>query len=197
MQPGESRYSSGHHRWRGGRRLPEWHLEAVVGVFSEAVPSSRVETWNADDGELWMLLFPSERWLEEYVALLNSSEEFAEAAAEFEGDLSYVFEAEPDLGVPRDIWAWADVSGGRCTAARYDVPPEEGAKAQFVVSAPYSVWKQVVTKELDPVRGLMEGCLRVKGHLPTLLRYVRAANELVYAAGEIPTHFVDEPSTAA
>jgi hypothetical protein len=37
------------------------------------------------------------------------------------------------------------------------VPPEEGDLAQFVFRAPYSRWKQVIRRELEPVRGMMQG----------------------------------------
>ena len=43
--------------------------------------------------------FPSEEWLKLYVERINSSKEYQEAAATWEGDIAYVFEAEPDKGV--------------------------------------------------------------------------------------------------
>jgi putative sterol carrier protein len=136
--------------------------------------------------------FPSEAWLEEYVDRINGSKEYAEAAATWEGDIAYVFEAEPDKGVPQDLWAWLDLWHGTCRSGRYAVAPEEGEKARFIIRAPYSRWKEVIKKELDPVKGMMQGKLKLKGDLPTIVRYVRAANELVNLAGTVPTEFVDE-----
>ena len=136
--------------------------------------------------------FPSKEWLDAYVERINGSPEYREAAATWEGDISYVFEAEPDKGVPKEIWAWLDLWHGECRGGRYDVPPDEGGSARFIISAPYSRWKEVIKKELDPVKGMMQGKLKLKGDLPTIVRYVRAANELVNLAGTIPTEFVDE-----
>ncbi len=39
---------------------------------------------------------------------------------------------------------------------------------------------------------MMQGKLRVRGDLPTILRYVNAANELVVLTGEVDTIFPDE-----
>jgi putative sterol carrier protein len=136
--------------------------------------------------------FPSKEWLDVYVGRINDSEAYGEAAATWEGDISYVFEAEPDKGVPQGIWAWLDLWHGECRGARYDVTPEEGEKAKFAIRAPYSRWKEVIKKELDPVKGMMQGKLKLQGDLPTIVRYVKAANELVNLAGSVPTEFVDE-----
>jgi putative sterol carrier protein len=137
-------------------------------------------------------LFPSQEWLEAYVARINQSSEYREAAATWEGDISYVFEPEPDKGVSEEIWAWLDLWHGECRQARYGVSPEEGQKAKFIIRAPYTRWKEVITKDLDPVKGMMQGKLKLNGDLPTIVRYVKAANELVNLAATVPTEFVDE-----
>jgi putative sterol carrier protein len=139
-----------------------------------------------------MAQFPSDAWLTEYVERINSSKSYEEAAASWEGDLSYVFEAEPDKGVPADIWVWIDLWHGKCRGARFDVPQAEGEKAKFLIRAPYSRWKDVIRRDLDPIKGMMQGKLKLKGDLPTIVRYVKAANELVNIASSVPTEFVDE-----
>jgi putative sterol carrier protein len=138
-----------------------------------------------------MAEFPSEAWLAEYVERINASDAYREAAATWEGDVSLVIEAEPDKGVPGDVWAWVDLWHGECREGRI-VSPEEGDRARFVVRAPYSRWKEVIRKELDPVKGMMQGKLRLKGDLPTIVRHVKAASELVNLAGTVPTEFPDE-----
>jgi putative sterol carrier protein len=137
-------------------------------------------------------LFPSAEWLDLYAERINESPEYREAAATWEGDVSYVFEAEPDRGVEDEIWAWLDLWHGECRGHTYAIAPEEGERAKFIIRAPYSRWKEVINKELDPVKGMMQGKLKLKGDLPTIVRYVKAANELVNLAGSVPTEFLDE-----
>jgi putative sterol carrier protein len=136
-------------------------------------------------------VFPSEEWLNEYVERINSSPSYKEAAATWEGDVAYAIEAEPDKGVPDETWAWLDLWHGECREGKL-VGPEEGDKARFVIRAPYSRWKEVIKKELDPVKGMMQGKLKLKGDLPTIVRYVKAANELVNLAQTVQTEFPDE-----
>jgi len=137
-------------------------------------------------------VFPSEEWVNEYVERINASKDYEEAAATWEGDLSYVFEREPDKGVADDVWVWVDLWHGKCRGAKYNVTADEGEKAKFLIRAPYSRWKEVIKKELDPVKGMMQGKLKLKGDLPTIVRYVKAANELVNIASSVETIFADE-----
>src|SRR6266496_384810 len=72
--------------------------------------------------------------------------------------------------------------------------PRGGAKARYIVRAPYTRWKEVLAGDLDPVKGMMQGKLKLQGDLPTIIRYVRAANELIHLTTSVPTEFLDEPA---
>jgi putative sterol carrier protein len=136
-------------------------------------------------------LFPSEEWILELCGRINDSSEYRDAAAMWEGDISFVFGAEPNKGFPRDVWVWLDLWHGECRGASI-VSAEEGASARYVIRAAYSRWKDVVRGDLDPIKGMMQGKLKVQGDLPTIVRYVRAANQLVHLTTTVPTEFVDE-----
>ena len=58
-------------------------------------------------------------------------------------------------------------------------------------------WKEVLRGDLDPVKGMMQGKLKVRGDLPTIVRHVRAANELVHLTMQVPTEFLDEYPAAS
>lgn len=142
-----------------------------------------------------MARFPSEEWLQEYVQRINASPSYRSAAETWEGDIVYVIEAEPDRGVPEDVMAWLDLWHGECREGRI-VGAEQAERARFVIRAPYSRWKEVIRKELDPIKGMMQGKLKLKGDISTIVRYVKAANELVNLAQTVPTEFPDEAAGA-
>jgi putative sterol carrier protein len=141
-------------------------------------------------------LFPSEEWMTIYQERINASAEYREAAATWEAPIAFAFEAEPDRGVPEDLWAMLDLWHGECRDARM-LAPAEGERAPFVIRAPYSRWKEVLRGDLDPVKGMMQGKLRLQGDLATIVRYVRAANELVHLTTQVPTQFLDELPAAS
>jgi putative sterol carrier protein len=135
--------------------------------------------------------FPREDWFDALADAINASQAYRTAAEDWEGDIAFLVEADPERGVPDDVWGYLDLWHGACRAAR-TTTPEEGAAAAYVISATYRRWKDVVLGDLDPVRAMMQGKLRVRGDLPTILRYVQAAHELVALCGEVPTRFPDE-----
>jgi putative sterol carrier protein len=138
-----------------------------------------------------MVRFPTDPWFKELVERINASAEYREAAATWEGGIAFVIEAEPDKLMPDDVWGFLDLWHGECRGGGV-VQPQLGAAARYVIRAPYSRWKEVLRGDLDPVKGMMQGKLRVQGDLPTIVRYVRAANELVNLTGTVETEFPDE-----
>jgi putative sterol carrier protein len=141
-------------------------------------------------------LFPSDEWFAIYRDRINASTEYREAAATWEDPVAFVFEAEPDHGVPEDLWALMDLWHGECREARM-LDASEGEGAPYVIRAPYSRWKEVLRGDLDPVKGMMQGKLKLQGDLAMIVRYVRAANELVHLTTEVPTQFLDERPAAS
>ncbi len=138
-----------------------------------------------------MPVFASQAWFEAFEAQINASSEYRAFASDWEGDIAFRILAEPDRGVPEDLWGYLDLWHGSCRDARA-IGAGDADTAAYTLSAPYSRWKDVVHGELDPIKGMMQGKLRVRGDLPTIVRYVRAANELVRLTGLVDTDFPDE-----
>ena len=138
-----------------------------------------------------LLAFPSDPWFRALVERINGSSEYRVAAADWEGDIAFQIQAEPDKGVPVDVWGWLDLWHGDCRGGGV-IEAARGIEASFGIAAPYSRWKDVLLGDLDPIKGMLQGKLKVRGDLPTIVRHVRAANELVRLTGEVPTLFPDE-----
>jgi putative sterol carrier protein len=48
----------------------------------------------------------------------------------------------------------------------------------------------VIERKLDPIKGMMEGKLKlVRGDLPTMIRFVEPARIVVASASKVPTDF--------
>jgi putative sterol carrier protein len=134
--------------------------------------------------------FPTEEWFQSFIAAIDASEEYAEYAATWEGDVIIQVEAEPDKGLAADVHGLLDLWHGRCRGGGI-VDEARARAAEFVVRAPYSRWKDVIQGDLEPIKGLVQGKLRVRGDLPKILRYVKGTQELAYIAGQVDTTFPD------
>ena len=83
-----------------------------------------------------------------------------------------VVTADPAIGLPEDLAMWLDMHQGECRACTL-VSREEAEKAAFVLVASYARWKEVIRKQLDPTKGMMQNKLKLtKGHMPTMVKYV-------------------------
>jgi putative sterol carrier protein len=137
------------------------------------------------------LPFPSAEWIAAYKDAINANPEYTTGAADWtHGVVALIVRAQPPA-VAADLGIWLDLERGVCRAARL-VNVEEAMTAPFCITGEYARWKQVVRKELDPIKGMMQGKLRLKGDLPTIVRAVKAAQELVNSAGNVDTKFLDE-----
>ena len=135
--------------------------------------------------------FPSPEWASAFKDAINSNSEYRTVSADWTyGVVSLVFKAEPP-GLPDDIGVWLDLDRGICRDARI-VAVEEAAKAPFCITGEYARWKQVLKRELEPIKGMMQGKLKLKGDLPTIVREVKSAQALVNSGATIDTKFHDE-----
>jgi putative sterol carrier protein len=139
------------------------------------------------------LRFPSAEWCNAYKDAINASPGYKAAAKDWTyGPVAMVVTAEPAIGLPESQAMWLDMHQGECRACRL-VSLEEAEKASFVLVASYGRWKEVIRKELDPTKGMMQNKLKLtKGHMPTMVKYVTSNKELVEATTRVPTRFLDE-----
>jgi len=122
---------------------------------------------------------------------INKSSVYKQAGKGWKWTVGLVVEAEPDKKFPQAKGVFMDLYDGEARTIKI-VGADEAGKCDFVITAPYSRWKQVMQKELDPTKGMMQGKLKLKGDLPTIVRYTRASQEMTECTTRIPVEFPDE-----
>ncbi|MGH7862160.1 MAG: SCP2 sterol-binding domain-containing protein [Candidatus Dormibacteraceae bacterium] len=133
----------------------------------------------------------SDDWAAQFKDQINSSAAYRESARGWRWTVGLVVEAEPDRNFQVGRGVVLDLYEGEARAVQVtDV--EAAQDCSFVISAPYSRWKQVAQKELDPTRGMLQGKLRLKGNLPTIVRYNKAARELTECTSRIDVAWPDD-----
>src|SRR5918911_5326046 len=133
----------------------------------------------------------SQEWADAYKQALNESKVYRQAGKGWKWTVGLVVEAEPDKNVPETRGLLLDLFDGEARDVR-NVSADEARAAQFVITAPYTQWKKVMKGELDPTRGMMSGKLKLKGDLPTIVRYTKASQEMAQLTGKIDVEFPDE-----
>lgn len=97
-------------------------------------------------------------------------------------------------GIDRDIYAYLDLWHGACRSIRI-VPSEYGKRGTYVITGAIERWMAVGRKQLDVVKGMMQGKLKLKGNLPAIVRAIKPAVRLVEATSEVAGRMPDEFTT--
>ena len=138
-----------------------------------------------------MAEFASDAWAKKFEDEINKSGAYRAAAKGWKWTVGLVLEAEPDKGFPESRGLVMDLYDGDARSLKMG-PAAVAQKCDFVVTAPYTRWKQVATKELDATKGMLQGKLKLKGDLPTIVRYTKATQELTECTTRVPTEWPDE-----
>jgi putative sterol carrier protein len=122
---------------------------------------------------------------------LNNDRAYREAGKPWTfGSVAMIVRSDPANGIARNAGMILDVHQGECRGARFVEGVDDSVDAEFVIVASYARWKDVIERKLDPIKGMMEGKLKlVRGHLPTIIRFVEPARIVVASASKVPTDF--------
>lgn len=130
-------------------------------------------------------------WIDAYEKMVQGDAEYREAAAGWEGTVALHTVADPSIGMERDSYILMDLWHGECRSIR-PVPPEVGEAADYVITGSYWTWKQSGQGELDTNKAVMQGKLRLRGDLGTIVRYNKASSRLTELSGQLGGRFLDE-----
>ncbi len=133
--------------------------------------------------------FPSEEWVGRYKEELNKGPWSESGKGWVYGPISLVIKKDEKIGIDQDIYIYLDIDRGVCREGKI-VSKDEGEKAPFVIYGDYERWKQVIRGELEPIKALAQGKLRLKGNLSIIVKFVKAAEDMVKTAQKVPTEFI-------
>ncbi|MGD2041832.1 MAG: SCP2 sterol-binding domain-containing protein [Anaerolineae bacterium] len=130
--------------------------------------------------------FPSDEWIKAMAEEVNESEAYRKSATKWEGD--FYFAVEPGPGLPEPVILYIDLWHGEARDA-FEVADESEKEPEFTIRAPVATWRRVIGKKLDPIQGMITGQLKLSGTMSKVMRFPRAAAELVNCATKVPTEF--------
>ena len=132
--------------------------------------------------------FPSLEWAEEFCRKINESEEYRRSAKGWVWPILFLVE-----GLPKNlkekygdrVGMYVELDNGICKGVKF-VSKVDDVDAPFIISGSYENWMELIEKGLNPVNALVRRKIRlVKGNFATVLRFPKAAIELVNIAKEV------------
>ena len=130
--------------------------------------------------------FPTDEWNNTLREKLNSSESYQRSAKDWEGD--FIFVVEPDEVFTETAYLHLQLYHGASPGAGM-ADPDNLPETEYLIKAPYKTWKKVIEAKLDPIQGMMTGQLKLKGDLMKIMRYPKAAQEIVACCALVPTEW--------
>lgn len=130
-------------------------------------------------------IFPSEEWLKELEAKLNSDSHYNEIARNWEGDL--MFFIEPDGNLNERLTFYLDLWHGTCRRVEYKPQPDAHPNPTFTLTASYKDIASILTGKLNPMTAMMTSRLKVKGNLGYMMRNVPTVLDFVRVAQAVTT----------
>jgi putative sterol carrier protein len=122
--------------------------------------------------------------LEEAKKRVNEDATYEELAKSVDDSYTLVMQAEPAKGVSQSLVIGFKISQGKMT----DIWLGD-KKTDFILSAPYGVFVDILKGNLDVTRAFITRKLKIKGSLARLLKTAKATERFVDVLKTIPTEF--------
>jgi len=134
-----------------------------------------------------MAKFPSAEWLAEYVTRLNANSNYEDAGRKWEGAITFVVQKDPSFD--RDAYLFLDLYHGKCRGSQFSFAATDLPTSPYRYVGPFTNWKRLINKEIDPIQGILTGKFKLEGSMMTIMRFSRAAKEMVSTASSVPTEY--------
>ena len=136
------------------------------------------------------LTFGTAAWADALKAEINGSSEYRNAAAKwgdgFNGNVLLVFDA--DSTSPNAHALLVELAKGSCHGASF-VQGSSHPNSGFGLRAPFSVWKDVLTRKTLAATAILTGKMKVEGDRMTLLKHTAAHRALIGCAAALDSEF--------
>ncbi len=133
-------------------------------------------------------IFPSQEWLKELEAKLNSDERYRDIAQKWEGDLFFFI--EPDGNLKERMTFYLDLWHGACRSVEFNPKPESHPSPTFTLTATYKNITAILTGSLNPMTAMMTSKLKVNGSMGYMMRNVPTVLDFVRVAQSVTTEIL-------
>jgi putative sterol carrier protein len=130
-------------------------------------------------------IFPTQEWLLATKEKMNSDENYAQIAKNWEGDLRIIL--EPEGALKESVWLYWDLWHGKCRDA-YVEDQNSTQTPALIIKAPYGNFVKILSGEVKVMQALMGRMLSVRGsmllimrNVPTVVDFVRCCQQVTHS----------------
>ena len=134
-----------------------------------------------------MAKFPSEEWTREYMEKLNANAAYEDAGKAWEGAMTFI--VQKDESFDKEAYMYLDLYHGKCREAKFSLTESDLPTPEYKYIGPYTNWRKLINKEIDPIQGLLTGKFKLQGSMMKIMRFTKAAKEMVSTAAMVQSEF--------
>lgn len=140
-----------------------------------------------------MSTFPSKEWCEQAARLANEDPESAHAGKGWSADLGIVIDAEKGK-LAKPFTVYCRPVDGKILGIDVLADPDdlEELGPEYLIRAPYSVWKGVLLGTVDPLEAVLRRKIAVEGDVQPILERMRYRGIAERVLAQLGTTFIDE-----
>jgi putative sterol carrier protein len=132
--------------------------------------------------------FASQEWLDAFVAAINGSKKYEEAAKDWEGDFNFILEPGGPINERRMMYL--DLWHGKCRKAELVLDKDiDKYKPEFTIAGTLATWRKINEKKLDGTQALLTRQLKLTGNMSKVMRATGATRALSEATQTVKAVF--------
>ena len=132
--------------------------------------------------------FASQEWLDAFVAAINGSKKYEEAAKDWEGDFYFIL--EPGGPVTERRYLYLDLWHGKCRKSELVLEKDgDKYKPEYTIAGTLATWKKINEKKLNGTQALLTRQLNLTGNMSKVMRATGATRALSEATSAIKAVF--------
>ena len=137
-----------------------------------------------------MPLYPSEEWVKAVQDALNASKQYEKVAKKWKGAL--IVEILPEEGIlDKPAYLYINPVADKVQEA-CQLKSIDEKDAPYVMTAKYSIWKDILNGKYDGTQAIMKGKMKLKGNMQELMKNVAASQVMMNEMKKVETVFLDE-----
>ncbi len=135
-----------------------------------------------------MAKFPTDEWIVELENKLNTDQNYARIAHNWEWDLQFII--EPGGPLTNTVIYYLDLWHGKCRKVELIPDGKDIKQSAFILRAPYENFTRILAGKLDPLQAMLTRKLHVQGPMVVMMRNVPTVMDFVRCAREVTDSFV-------
>lgn len=137
-----------------------------------------------------MPVYPSEEWVKAVQDALNASRQYEKVAKKWKGAL--IVEILPEEGILEEpAYLYINPAAGKVQEA-CQLKSLDEKDAPYVMTAKYSIWKDILNGKYDGTQAIMKGKMKLKGNMQEMMKNVAASQVMMNEMKKVETIFLDE-----